>query len=98
MPEEGWPGHQQSQGHCRGAQGGIAHQGQVEALDGDSRPAGSPSIAGYLPTPEIAFARRGLATVNGMDVVETIPHPADNEQVCFVPFLICGIGFPIHPF
>lgn len=58
------------------------------------------SEAGYLPTPEIAFARAPLIVKDGDAWSETVPkpNPEDNERVCFVPFLIHGLGFPIHPF
>lgn len=56
------------------------------------------SIARYLPAPEIAFTRLGLTSVNNVAVAETIPRPAENERVCFVPFLIHKLGFPLHPF
>jgi hypothetical protein len=29
---------------------------------------------------------------------ESHPFPHGDEQVCFVPFLLHGLGFPIHPF
>lgn len=35
---------------------------------------------------------------DGEEVAKAIPHPRDDEWVCFVPFLLCGLGFPIHPF
>lgn len=54
--------------------------------------------AGYLPRPEVAFACPGLIT-DGDDIVqESSPNPQENEQVCFIPFLLRGLGFLIHPF
>lgn len=61
----------------------VAH-GQLDRL----------SNARYLPLPETAFPRPGLTMVDDVIVQETIPHPKENEHVCFVPFLIHGLGFP----
>lgn len=51
------------------------------------------SIARYLPPPEAAYVRPTLTTVNGAVVQEIIPNPREKERVCFVPFLIRGLGF-----
>lgn len=57
------------------------------------------SEAGYLPVPELAFARSPLISQDGNVWSETVPkpNPEDNERVCLVPFLLNGLGFPIHP-
>ena len=42
--------------------------------------------------------RAGLATYKGGKQAESVPNPSKGERVCFVPYLIRGLGFPIHPF
>ena len=42
--------------------------------------------------------RAGLATYNGGEQVESFPSPSMGERVCLVPYLLRGLGFPIHPF
>ena len=42
--------------------------------------------------------RAGLATYNGGEQAESFPCPSMGEQVCLVPYLLRGLGFPIHPF
>ena len=42
--------------------------------------------------------RAGLATYKGGKQAEVTPSPNKGERVCFVPYLIRGLGFPIHPF
>ena len=42
--------------------------------------------------------RAGLATYNGGKQAESTPNPSKGERVCLVPYLIRGLGFPIHPF
>src|SRR4051812_38913858 len=42
--------------------------------------------------------RAGLATYNGGEQAESAPNPSKVERVCLVPYLIRGLGFPIHPF
>ena len=42
--------------------------------------------------------RAGLATYNGGEQAESVPNPSKGERVCLVPYLIRGLGFPIHPF
>jgi hypothetical protein len=39
-----------------------------------------------------------LNSFNGVVLAENFPHPQKGEHVCFVPFLLRGLGFPIHPF
>lgn len=56
------------------------------------------SALGYLPPSEVVSARPGLIAINDEFVQERCPNPQGNERVCFVPFLIRGLGFPIHPF
>ena len=42
--------------------------------------------------------RAGLATYNGGEQAENFPCPSMGEWVCLVPYLLRGLGFPIHPF
>ena len=42
--------------------------------------------------------RAGLATFNGGEQAESFPNPPMGERVCLVPYLLRGLGFPIHPF
>src|SRR4051812_15102753 len=46
----------------------------------------------------MASVRAGLATYKGGKQVEGTPNPSKGERVCFVPYLLRGLGFPIHPF
>lgn len=48
------------------------------------------SSTGYMPPPKTTFAHLGLTSVNNTIVHATIPHPAENEWVCFVPSLVGG--------
>ena len=40
----------------------------------------------------------GLATYNGGEQAESFSNPSQGEWVCLVPYLLRGLGFPIHPF
>ena len=31
-------------------------------------------------------------------LAENFPNPSQGERVCFISFLLRGVGFPIHPF
>ena len=42
--------------------------------------------------------RAGLATYNGGEQARSFPSPSKGERVCLVPYLLRGLGFPIHPF
>ena len=42
--------------------------------------------------------RAGLATYYGGEQVESSPNPSKGERVCFIPYLLRGLRFPIHPF
>src|SRR3954470_5334665 len=42
--------------------------------------------------------RAGLATYNSGRQAESTPNPSKGERVCLVPYLLRGLGFPIHPF
>ena len=42
--------------------------------------------------------RPGLASFNDKTQAEDFPNPSAGERVCFVPYLLRGVGFPIHPF
>ena len=53
---------------------------------------------GFLPPAYMVPARAGLATYNGGEQAESFPCPSMGERVCLVPYLLRGLGFPIHPF
>ena len=53
---------------------------------------------GFLPPAYMVPVRVGLATYNGGEQAESAPNPSKGERVCLVPYLIRGLGFPIHPF
>ena len=53
---------------------------------------------GLLPPAYMVPGRAGLATYSGGEQAESIPNPSEGERVCLVPYLIRGLGFPIHPF
>ena len=53
---------------------------------------------GFLPQAYMVPVRAGLATYNGGKQAESTPNPSKGERVCLVPYLIRGLGFPIHPF
>ena len=53
---------------------------------------------GYLPPAFMVPVRAGLAIYRGGKQAESVPNPSKGERVCFVPYLIRGLGFPIHPF
>ena len=40
----------------------------------------------------------GLALIGNDTLAGNFPNPNKEERVCFVPFLLRGLGFPIHPF
>lgn len=42
--------------------------------------------------------RAGLALIGNDALAENFPIPNKEERVCFVSFLLQGLGFPIHPF
>ena len=53
---------------------------------------------GFLPPADLVPVRAGLASFNGKTQAEDFPNPSAGERVCFVPYLLRGMGFPIHPF
>ena len=53
---------------------------------------------GYLPDSDLTATRPGLTSINGQVHAENFPSPQKDERVCFVSFLLCGLGFLIHPF
>ncbi len=53
---------------------------------------------GFLPPAYMVPVRAGLAIYNGGEQAESAPNPSKGERVCLVPYLIRGLGFPIHPF
>lgn len=55
--------------------------------------------AEYLPAPEVTFARSPIVVnADGTIFAEKVPEPEPHERVCFIPFIIHGLGFPFHPF
>lgn len=68
--------------HCAVAQGQLDHL----------------STLGYVAPPEAACAHPGLVANDDNLLQESCPNARENERVCFVPFLLKGLGFPIHPF
>src|SRR4051812_4382152 len=65
----------------------VSH-GQLEKLQ----------MQGFLPPADLVPVRAGLASFNGKTQAEDFPNPSTGERVCFVPYLLRGVGFPIHPF
>ena len=53
---------------------------------------------GYLPLADLVSVRAGLASIDNDVMAESFPNPNKEETVCFIPFLLRGLGFPIHPF
>ena len=53
---------------------------------------------GFLPPAYMVPVRARLATYNGGEQAENFPCPSMGERVCLVPYLLRGLGFPIHPF
>ena len=53
---------------------------------------------GFLPPADLVPVGAGLTSFNGRVQAENFPNPSREERVCFVPFLLRGVGFPIHPF
>ena len=52
-----------------------------------SRSAGEAANTGLSPLTDLVPVRAGMTSFKG-----------GGERVCFVPFLLRGVGFPIHPF
>ena len=52
----------------------------------------------FLPPVDLVPVRAGLDFFNGETQAEDFPNPSRGERVCFVPYLLRGVGFPIHPF
>ena len=55
-------------------------------------------MQGYLPPADLVSVRAGLTSLNGEALAEIFPNPSKEERVCFISFLLRGVGFPIHPF
>src|SRR3954463_15555048 len=53
---------------------------------------------GFLPQAYMVPVGAGLATYNGGKQAESTANPSKGERVCLIPYLIRGLGFPIHPF
>ena len=66
-------------------------------LLGIPRPADQASDAGISPS-RGSSPGAGLTSLNGEALAENFPNPSKEEWVCFVSFLLRGVGFPIHPF
>ena len=52
----------------------------------------------FLPPADLFPVRAGPASFNGVTQAEDFPNPSGGERVCFVPYLLRGVGFPVHPF
>jgi len=50
------------------------------------------------PLADLVSVRAVLASIGNDVMVENFPNPNMEERVCFVPLLLRGLGFPIHPF
>ena len=55
-------------------------------------------MQGYLPPVDLVSVRAGLTSIDGEALAENFPNPSKEEWVCFVSFLLRGVGFPIHHF
>ena len=55
-------------------------------------------MQGYLPPVDLVPVRAGLTSFTGEALAENFPNPSEGERVCFISFLLRGVGFPIHPF
>ena len=55
-------------------------------------------MEGYLPLADLVSVRAGLASIGNDVLAENFPNPNKEERVCLIPFLLRGLGFPIHPF
>ena len=53
---------------------------------------------GFLPPAYMVPVQARLATYNGGEQAENFPNPSRAERICLVPYLMRGLGFPIHPF
>ena len=52
----------------------------------------------YLPDLDLASTHPGLMFIDDKVLTDNYPTTHGEEQICFVPFLSRGLGFPIHPF
>ena len=53
---------------------------------------------GYLPPADLVPVPAGLTSFTSEALAENFPNPSEGERVCFISFLLRGVGFPIHPF
>ena len=53
---------------------------------------------GFLHPAYLVPVRAGLAYFDSGEQAEKFPNPSRGERVCFVPYLLRGVRFPIHPF
>ena len=53
---------------------------------------------GYLPPKDLVSVLAGLYSAGNDAMAENFPNPNKEERVCFVAFLLRGLGFPINPF
>lgn len=52
---------------------------------------------GYIPPSNFTSTRVRLTSANGVAYAENFLTPRRDERVCFMPFLLRCLGFPIHP-
>ena len=53
---------------------------------------------GFFSPTDLVFVRAGLDSFNGEIQAEDFSNPFGGERVCFIPYLLRGVGFAIHPF
>ena len=53
---------------------------------------------GFLPPAYLVPVQVGLATFDDGEQAESFPNSSRGKRVCLVPYLLRGIGFPIHSF
>ena len=57
------------------------------------------AVDAWIPSPaDLVPVRAGQDSFNSEIQAEDSPNPSGGERVCFVPYLLRGVGFPIHPF
>ena len=47
---------------------------------------------------DLVPVQAGLTSFTGEALAENFPNHSEGVRVCFVSFLLRGVGFPIHPF
>ena len=53
---------------------------------------------GLLPPAYMVPLRAGIAAYSCGEQAEGVPNPSQGERVCLFPYLMIGLGFPIHTF